>query len=246
MSASERWFESAFRAEYLRVYPHRNLEAARREVEFLIARGLGGRVLDLCCGFGRHTLLLCERGIDAIGLDLSLDLLIAARDLAGYERHLAGRLLRGDAVRLPFAAQSFDGVVNLFSSFGYFGERDDARVLGEVARVSKRGARALFDLMNPPRVRAKLVPQSRRSGDGFELVERRALEDGGRRVVKDVELSIGGAERRWREDVRLYELAEFCALAEKAGLAVETVWGDFEERAYDLESPRMIVETRRL
>jgi len=240
------WYEEAFGADYRRVYPHRDLEGARPEVAFLLARGVRGRTLDLCCGFGRHSLLLREAGVEAYGMDLSRELLAAARDLPGWERHLRGRLLRADMARLPFAEASFDAVVNLFSSFGYLGEAGDARVLEEVARVLRPGGPAVLDLMNASRVRATLVPASSRAGEGFELVERRRLEDGGRRVVKQVELRLASGERRsWREDVRLYDPEEVEPLLRDAGLEPEAAWGDFDGRPAAPTAPRRIVLARR-
>lgn len=232
-TSAEPWYERAFRDDYRLVYAHRDLASARAEVGWLVEQGLAGRVLDLCCGFGRHTLALAERGLDAFGLDLSADLLAAARELEGYERLLAGRLVRADATRVPFAEAAFDGVAVLFSSFGYFGEEGDARMLGEVARVLRPGGLAVLDLMNPARIRAGLVPASTRSGPGFELAERRSLAEGGRRVVKEVELTLTDASpgsprvRRWREDVRMYEPAEVRALLARAGLSLERAAGDF-------------------
>lgn len=236
------WYEAAFRDDYRRVYAHRDLASARREAAFLLAQGVRGRVLDLCCGFGRHALLLAEAGLDVVGLDLSLDLLRAARELPGFERRLAGRLVRADMTRVPFADASFDALVNLFSSFGYLGEAGDAQVLREIARVLRPSGRAALDLMNPACVRAALVPHSTRTGPGFELEEHRRLEQGGRRVVKDVELRADGrAPRRWREDVRLYEPAELAPLLAAAGLAVEREFGDFDGRRCDSGAPRRIV-----
>lgn len=232
-TSAEPWYERAFRDDYRLVYAHRDLAAARDEVGWLVEQGLAGRVLDLCCGFGRHTLALAERGLDAFGLDLSAELLAAARELEGFEHRLAGRLVRADATRVPFADACFDGVAVLFSSFGYFGEEGDARMLREVARVLRPGGLAVLDLMNPARIRAGLVPDSRRSGPGFELVERRRLEEGGRRVVKEVELTLtdpaagGPGARRWREDVRMYEPAEVRALLGRSGLVLERAAGDF-------------------
>jgi len=134
LAAADPWYVEAFREGYLQLYPHRDLGAARREAAFLVARGLRGRVLDLCCGFGRHTLALREQGFDAIGLDLSPELLAHAAQGPGWEL-LRGRLLRGDARVLPFAERSFGSLVNLFSSFGYFGEEGDRQVLREIART---------------------------------------------------------------------------------------------------------------
>jgi SAM-dependent methyltransferase len=239
------WYEDAFRAHYLRVYPHRDLEAARPEARWLIERGVAGRTLDLCCGFGRHTLLLAEAGVDVFGLDLSRDLLLQSRALPGAERHLAGRLVRADAREIPFASAAFQTVVNLFSSFGYFGELGDARVLREIARVLQPRGLAVLDLMNPPFVRAGLRAETLREGPDFLLRERRSLEDGGRRVVKEVELRSEEEVRRWREDVRLYELGEFRSLARDVGLELLDVCGGFDSSAHTATSSRMLVRLRR-
>jgi SAM-dependent methyltransferase len=244
-SAVEPWFVSAFRADYLAVYPHRDLESARREVDGLIASGVGGRVLDLGCGFGRHTLAMRERGLEAFGLDLSADLLAHARELPGAAG-IAGRLVRGDARRLPFLAARFDTVTVLFSSFGYFGDRGDREVLAEVARVLRPGGRLVLDLMNARRVRAELVPESLRERDGFQLLERRALVDQGRSVEKEVQLRApDGGERSWVERVRLYEHDEIARLLAASNLDLTRTMGDFDGSPPSASSPRWIVHAGR-
>ena len=239
------WFEEAFRADYRRVYPHRDLEAARPEVRWLIEHGVRGRVLDLCCGFGRHTYLLAEQGVDVIGMDLSEELLASARGLEGHERFLAGRLVRGDARELPFRSDVFDGLVNLFSSFGYFGELGDRQVLREVARVVRPGALVVLDLMNPDFVRARLRAESVSEGADFLLRERRALLDGGRRVVKEVELQLDGESRRWREDVRLYAAGEMRDLTADLDLDLQRIHGGFDDHDFGPGSPRMLLVLRK-
>lgn len=233
------WFDTAFEAGYLELYPHRDLAAARTEVAGLVARGVGGRVLDLGCGFGRHLAALREHGLEAFGLDRSLEL------LRRVPPALAGRLARGDFRALPFAARRFEGVLMLFSSFGYFEDRENARVLAEVARVLAPGGLAVLDLMNPARIRSALVPESRTTRGGLEIRECRRLERGGTRVVKDVRVrAADGSERAWREDVRLFEPAELPGLLARAGLAVLRTEGDFDGRPFTPEAPRQIVWAR--
>lgn len=245
MTATEPWYVAAFTSDYLRVYSHRDLESARREVRWLVERGIAGRVLDLCCGFARHTLALRELGVDVYGMDLSADLLRHARELEGAGA-VAGRLARADARALPYAAATFDAVVNLFSSFGYFGDDGDLRVLDEVARVLRPDGRLVLDLMNPNRVRRGLVPLSRTQRDGLVLVEERTLEDGGRRVVKRVRLEGPSREgRTWTESVRMYELAEIEGLLGLRGLVVEGVDGGFDGEPAGPDAPRQIVRARR-
>ena len=253
MSAPERdacepdpWWIEAFRADYLAVYPHRDLESARREVAHLLEQGVRGRVLDLCCGFGRHALALRERGADVFGMDLSAELLARARELPDGQL-LHGRLVRADARAVPFASGCFDALVSLFSSFGYFGDDGDARVLSEIARVLRPGGVAWLDLMNPERIRAGIVPESRTERGGAVLEERRHLEQGGRRVVKDVVLRLdGGAARSWRESVRLYDTLELEKLALQRGLALLGVQGDFDGSALRAQSPRQILRLSKL
>ena len=244
MIPESHWYEDAFDRTTARVYAHRNLEAARTEARFLVEQGIAGQVLDLCCGFARHSLALSELGVKVFGLDLSFDLLRDARQLPGYAL-LAGRLLRADAGRLPFTDDCFDSLVNLFSSFGYFGERGDARMLDEIERVLRPGGCALLDLMNPSAVRASLKPETQREGDDYRLHERRALLDGGRRITKEVELRVDGSVRRWREDVRMYEEHEMRTHLGARGLAVDSVWGDFDGSALTASSPRMILRAHR-
>ena len=239
------WYVAAFGADYTAVYPHRDLPSARREVAHLLEAGVGGRVLDLCCGFGRHALAMAEAGVDVLGVDLSPELLVRARELPGAAA-LDGRLVRADARAVPCHDGAFDAVVNLFSSFGYFGEDGDAQVLDEVARLVRPGGRAVLDLMNPARIRAALVPASSREVEGGVLEERRALADGGRRVTKDVRLVLAdGGERRWREDVRMYEHGELVELLRARGLEVTRVEGDFDGTHFGPDAPRQLVHLRR-
>ncbi|MSR62019.1 MAG: class I SAM-dependent methyltransferase [Planctomycetes bacterium] len=242
MSDQRPWFDSAFEAGYLELYAHRDLAAARTEVGGLVARGGaggGGAVLDLGCGSGRHLAALRERGLDAWGLDRSREL------LARVAPELRERVVRGDFRALPFRGGAFTAVWMLFSSFGYFADLENERALGELARVLAPGGMAVLDLMNPARVRAALVPRSTTRRGTLVLDESRRLEQGGTRVVKDVVARTDdGAERRWREDVRLYEPGEVAELLARVGLVHARTEGDFDGRAFAAEAPRQIVWAR--
>lgn len=246
------WYVEAFRSDYREVYAHRNLASARSEIRWLVEdvlAGVQGRILDDCCGFGRHTLALRERGLDVFGIDLSLDLLRSAPSLsADAGEVLAGRLAQSDMRALPFADSSFHGLLNLFTSFGYLGEEGDSAALSEMTRVLAPEGVLVMDLMNPTAIRRGLVPESREERDGIVLAATRSLEDDGARVVKTVEVTFpSGETRRWTEDVRMFEPTDIDALLGALGFATRYRAGDFTGRPYDAETAeRQIVVAARV
>ncbi|MBX3459200.1 MAG: class I SAM-dependent methyltransferase [Planctomycetes bacterium] len=239
----EPWYIRAFAAEYLELYRHRSPAQGRQQVQQMLASGLlprAGRVLDLCCGAGRHLLPMRDAGLKACGLDLSQQLLHAGR--------LAGVAVRADARVIPFADASFDCVTNLFSSFGYF--PDDAAhhaVLAEVARVLRPDGRLVLDHMNAQVTIRELEPLSVEKRDGLTLRQTRRFDTASRRVIKEVEyIPDGLPPRHWHESVRLFEPAELDGFIEAAGLTVTARHGDLDASVFkESTSNRQVVVARK-
>jgi len=105
------------------------------------------KILDLCCGQGRHSLEMARRGLTGIeGLDRSHYLITRARSQADKEG-LPVKFREGDARKLPQAVDSFDVVMVMGNSFGYFeAVEDDLQVLNEIARILKPGGRVFLDV----------------------------------------------------------------------------------------------------
>lgn len=243
------WYKTAFRYDYLRVYPHRNDEEARRQVDFLMDK-LNVlppcEVLDLGCGDGRHSLELNRRGFRVTGLDLSEELLERARRRTADEG-LDITFIQGD-MRDPPAVRAYDLVVNFFTSFGYFREDgENARVLEAISRALRPGGRFLMDYLNRKHVISTLVPSDRRTVEGMEVEQRRWIsgnpsEAGGHvRINKQVRIREDGAERSYDESVRMYTLEELEAMMDRAGLKVTQTYGDFDGRPVSGDAPRNIL-----
>jgi SAM-dependent methyltransferase len=237
------WFASRFDATYAELYAHRDAaEAERATARLLEPLGLAGRrVLDVGCGPGRWALAVERRGAWAVGLDLSPALLRLARDGG------VARLVRGDMCALPFTSASFDLVLCMFTTFGYFATAEgDRGALAEMARVLRPDGNLVLDHLNAVRVRRELVPETRRRLGRFEVRERRALAAAGERIVKEIELHDGAELHTYREEVRLWEAETLAAACGAAGLETGAIWGDYDGTPYDARgSPRTIVQARR-
>lgn len=238
------WYKDWFGEEYLELYSHRDESEAEAHVDF-VERGLGGgqkprAVLDLACGSGRHTAVLRRRGYRALGVDLSLTFLARMK-----ERGLPP--VAGDMRCLPFVDESFDWVLNFFTSFGYFErERENFRVLEEIVRILTPGGRFLIDLMNPGPVLENLKPRDEQEMDGRRAVIERWYDPATQRVNKRIVVetpaeTLGDRPRTFGESVRLYQPEEVTIGLRWAGLEVDGLYGNFQGDPYERDSERLIL-----
>ena len=235
--AKDDWYRDWFGEEYMALYPHRDEAEAEVAVGLVEARahpGAGARVLDLACGAGRHSRALSSRWW-TVGLDLSHTLLESA---VATDRE--GHYVRGDMRALPFADQSFQLVVNLFTSFGYFeNDAQHMRVLAEVARVLSRGGHFVLDFLNAPRVRQTLVPVDTRTVDGRQVIQRRDISADGRFIAKTIE--VVGTGKQHVERVRLFSPDDLTTMLEEAGFGVTEIAGDYSGAKWSERSDRAIM-----
>ena len=104
-------------------------------------------ILDVCCGQGRHSFEFFERGyVNITGLDRSPYLITKARQ-KGKDHNLSIKFKEGDARKLPFRENTFDVIMILGNSFGYFEcLKDDLQVLCSAGKVLKPGGKLLLDV----------------------------------------------------------------------------------------------------
>lgn len=217
----------------------------------------GARILDLACGPGRHSVALARYGYQVVGLDLSGELLRMAQSEA-FRQGCRVSFVQGDMRELCFAHE-FDAVINVFTSFGYFDEeKDNLRVLNNVARALRQNGRFLIDLNNCLRTVARMGREGQpdRKTGRLTLTETEKLSDGfvvTARQSFDFVTMRWLVERTWEENgrpyslisnIRLYALPELIHLMNESGLRVEAVWGDFDCSSFGVGSRRLIILCR--
>ena len=183
------------------------------------------RILDLCGGQGRHALELARHGFRQLTvLDYTPFLLRHGR-LAAAEAELPVDFCRGDARLTPLRSASFDVVIMMANSFGYFVDvADDQRVLAETARVLKAGGRFLLDVTDTDFVRRHFRAESWHDAANEVVVcwKRELVNDVIR--VREVVLSkTKGLLRDRTYAERLYTREHLLSLLREAGFVRPTV-----------------------
>ena len=132
------------------------------------------RLLDVPCGIGRHAIPLARLGYTVLGIDRSEPALEVAR-----RQNVPGATFRAvDMTDLASVEDTFDGVLCLWSSFGYGTLQQNQRLLGDMAGRLRDGGRLLLDVYNADALQHLPAAESAvRSGRTIttrrELVDRR-------------------------------------------------------------------------
>ena len=245
------WFTEWFNHPlYLRVYSHRDEAEARTCLETIIHKtGLENltpsdvRVMDIACGAGRHALEFARLGFTTTANDLSPFLLECTRSQAERE-NISIECTRQD-MRHISVENTYDLVVQLFSSFGYFKtKKEDLQVLRNVNRALKKDGRYILDLINPVYLKKNLNPSSSRTIDDLIVSEQRRIEAD--RVIKQITIRSPDDSITFEELVRLYRVEIIGDMLASAGFEIKEIFGDYEGSAFDEQtSPRLLLFARK-
>ena len=177
-----------------------------------------------------------------VGLDVSARLLKIAKQRG------ATNLVRGDMRFLPFKTETFAAAISMDTSFGYLPtEQEDATSLAEVRRVLCLGGKFVLDVFNRENLIKKYTGKASEPKlydyPSFTLQQQRTVSDDGERLrdlwtIKD---KATGQVRVFGHAVRLYQRIQLEVLMATAGLAIQSVYGDYEEQPYSTEAPRLIL-----
>jgi 2-polyprenyl-3-methyl-5-hydroxy-6-metoxy-1,4-benzoquinol methylase len=241
------WWKTYFDNNYLKLYSYTENRAPYQVEGILRMLNLDppSKILDLCCGFGRHSLVLASKGYNVTGLDLSEKFLQQARqkaEMLGVNLEFEKRDMRD----IQFLDE-FDAVINLYTAFGFFdSESEDLLVLQGVVRALKPSGRFLIDTINRDYVIHAQTSQSWSIGNGTVILEERFFDFFKSRLeIIHHLVDDNGQKQKLESSYRLYTLKEMLDMFSRSGLTLTDVYGDFDGSHYAANSPRMILVARR-
>lgn len=217
--------------------------AAVPEVEAIcsLAAMPSGRVLDLCCGAGRHSVEFARRAFDVTGVDRSAFLLEHAREYASAE-DVSVRWVEAD-MRDFVEPGAFDLAVCLFTSFGYFEDSaENDRVLGNVFASLAPGGVFVLDVVGKETVARIFQPcRARDLPNGATVVMRARVVDDWSRIENEWSVLMKETVRTFRFRHWVYSGMELRALLQHAGFGRVEIFGGLDGSPYDTDATRLVV-----
>jgi SAM-dependent methyltransferase len=238
------WFadEAFWKWSFRFMFPQKRFDNAPAEVEQLtnLAGFDRGRVLDMACGPGRHSVELARRGFEVTGVDRSAFLLDHAR------RHAESEGARvewvEDDMRRFRRPDTYDLALSLYTSLGFFERPEDNQTVLENMQVSLRsGGRCVLDVLGKEMIARKFIPSETKELEGGSLlVQRRTVMADWRRLETEwVEIREAEVER-FGFRLWIYSGAELRRMLQEAGFGSVKLYGSFEGAPYDLDASRLV------
>ncbi len=186
-------------------------------------------VLDVCCGSGRHALLLAAKGYRVTGIDVNATVLEKAKT----EPNNRVTFIEYDMREVGKLNGTFDAVLNLWQSFGHFDEATNADIIRQIAQKLNPKGRFILDIY----FRAffeKYQGERTVERNGIVITENKTMR--GNRLNVRLDYPKGHDEFEWQ----LFSPDEISQLAGRSGLKCVLACSAFDEtRIPSMDNPRM-------
>jgi SAM-dependent methyltransferase len=243
------WWETLFSDDYLRTVVRPTAQQITRQVDFMQASlgvSKGAAVLDVGCGLGQHALEFARRGCLVVALDLALPMITRAAEDAQQEG-LRINFLHKDIRDIGFEG-TFDAVVCVGTTFGFFDDEQNREVLGRLANALKPGGRLLLEVVNRDHVLLSQPNLQWFEGEGCVVMEESDFNYySSRLTVKRTMMREDGRQTESEYSIRLYALHELGQMMQAAGFRVKEVSGGQATRGvfFGAHSSRIILLAER-
>ena len=232
------WFTSWFKTPYYHIlYKDRNDADAQlfmQNITEFLALPKEAHILDLPCGKGRHSIYLNKIGFDVTGIDLSQNSIDFAKqyenDTLKFKRHDMCQPLDS----------TFNAVFNLFTSFGYF-EKDESNIQAIKAMKAnmKPEAYGVIDFLNIHYTIKHLKVHEIKVVDDIEFEIEKWTENG--YLFKRISFDVENEKHSYTERLKCIDLELFTSYFKKAGLLLESTYGDYSLNPFDIENSQRLI-----
>ncbi len=225
------------------IFTHKMMAAAPQDVERVIAMlklEPGSHICDLCCGVGRHSLELARRGFQVTSVDRTARYLKEATAKAEAEG-LSIEFVHADAREFSRPG-SFDAVINLYTSFGYFeAPSENIAVLDNIYESLKDGGRLLIELMSKEVLARIFRERDWRQEDDAILLEERKVGKNWEFIESRWILFKNGKKHEHTFYPRLYSAVELCEMLAHCGFKALETYGGLDGSPYDQHANRLAI-----
>ena len=226
------WFDSNY---YHVLYKHRDYNEARNFIDNIVKYldlKKGSKILDLACGIGRHSIYLDKIGFKVIGTDKSPNNIKKAK--ASQNQSLSFLQME----MIDDTNHKYDGIFNLFTSFGYANQDYNLKTIKIIERQLKDNGTVIIDFMNTLFVKKNLVIEETKVID--ELIFKIKRKSDGKHIYKEIKFN-DKKDYFFQEKVMDLSLNDFQNYLKIYNLKIIKTFGDYNLNEFDIENSERLI-----
>jgi 2-polyprenyl-3-methyl-5-hydroxy-6-metoxy-1,4-benzoquinol methylase len=205
--------------------------------------------IDFGCGDGRITLPLVQKGYMGYGIDLDLDEINHAKRRSSDMVNI--KFDNIDFLNFNSSETTYDAAIFVYSSFGYFNDSENQKLLNKVNKCINTGGIIFIDLLNKDWAISKsqgvkdLTQKVSTVTNDFKQVTRsRSPQKIDGLLYEITEFKVvrqDGSDEKYTYQQRLFSKKEIEELLTESGFEGFQYLGSYENEPYGVNSPRMIL-----
>ena len=226
------WFDSDY---YHILYKHRDYNEARNFIDNIIKYlniKKGSKILDLACGIGRHSIYLEKIGFKVVGTDKSLNNINKAK--ANQNQSLSFLQME----MIEDTNNRYDGIFNLFTSFGYVNHDYNLKTIKNIERQLKDDGIIVVDFMNTLFVKNNLVIEETKLID--DLIFKIKRRSDGKHIYKEIKFN-DKKDYLFREKVMDLSINDFENYFKRYNLKIVKTFGDYNLNEFDIQNSKRLI-----
>ena len=199
----------------------------------------GSKILDLCCGPGRHSIEFAKKGYSVTGVDRTSTYIKKAQEQATSSSVKIDFII--EDMRKFRKSNEFDVVLNLYTSFGYFANPDDDKlVLNNIFSSLKNDGKLLIEMMGKEILARIFLERNWYKKGEVIYLEEKKIEDGWGMISNKWILIDDNNTKEYSFRHRIYSGVELSMLLRDIGFKSVKLYGDLKGSPFDNTATRLV------
>ena len=234
------WFKTWFNTKYYHIlYEDRNYDDAQFFIDNIINElqiSRTDKILDVACGRGRHSIYLSKLKYNVTGIDLSTNNINYAKRAANNNQLDCNFFTHDMRNEINY---NFDLILNMFTSFGYFTERENLKTISAFKKSLKPSGSLIIDFMNLGYVTKNLIKKEVILKKGINFNVKRSISN--KKVKKEISFSIENKNYKYIESLSALTLSDFKKMFLKSGLKLIKTYGNYDLKPFNYETSKRLI-----
>jgi len=240
------FFDGYYKDIWRQFFPEKTTKA---EVDFIVEEAKldsGSNVLDLMCGYGRHSLELARRKINVTAVDNLPDYINEIQEKTRSEK-LSLQCICIDVLEMEID-QEYDAVICMGNSLQFFNEEDVIRLLSNISEHLKAKGKLVINTWSIAEIAMNSFKEKSwsRIGELLFLTESKFLFHPTRIETNSITITDAGEKEEKTGIDFIYSISELESMFNKTGFQLKEIYSIPGKKRFTVGEPRAYIVAEKI